>query len=500
MAQYKFVAVEGGAEKRSKLTRSIRSHAIRAGLQTAAPLPRPKAARQPLCLRDRFKSQLDSHGQIQTPRSRARPGIVSAKASIGDHETTNIQSVQRTSVASMRLPAYRIESLCAGSVDPFDSLPIHTNPEVDHLIRYFLTKFDLNLATLDRRRSWFPYAMQSAPMMHSTLAMTAVLWRAEFPALESSIRLEGMRQKGEAMREIRAWLTRAYSVGNDDKSTLMSSMATLVIVEVYDNDFGAAETHLQGVHDLYSSVGGHVSFKSEFILCKSINVADILVAAASGRQLLFPLLHGDQPSLPASVLEHARYPPLHHSIAGDSSCHHAQIFAQLRQLIQARRSSMVSPADLRVLFDVVDDSILQHLYQGCTGASNASRRSHALFLAAHVFMYVTLRQVPFKSPLLRRMCTRLQAIVGLSFSAREIWSKDTATLLWVAFVGLLGTGETAETCVEGQWFLKLFQSTVRGHLQPFPPDNGSAYETLSAFLWDEPYCRPVLAGLKRLPR
>ena len=96
-----------------------------------------------------------------------------------------------------------------------------------------LIKFDLNLAAVDRDKSWFPYALQSAPMMHSTLAMASALWRAECPALGPPIQLEGIRQKGEAMREIGARLARAGSVdGNDEIGFLMSTMATLVIVEV----------------------------------------------------------------------------------------------------------------------------------------------------------------------------------------------------------------------------------------------------------------------------
>lgn len=70
--------------------------------------------------------------------------------------------------------------------------------------------------------------------MHSTLAMTAALWRAEHPALEHSIQLEGICQKGEAMRGIRARLAHAGSVRDDDEmSFLMSTVSTLVIVEVY---------------------------------------------------------------------------------------------------------------------------------------------------------------------------------------------------------------------------------------------------------------------------
>ncbi len=128
--------------------------------------------------------------------------------------------------------------------------------------------------------------------MHSTLAMTAAVWRAQCPALEQSIQLEGIRQKGEAMREVSAWLMRSRSARHDDEASfLMSSMSTLAIVEVcystpetpadrslftdlqvHDGDFEAAEVHLRAVHNLFSSRGGKESAQNDFILCKSINL------------------------------------------------------------------------------------------------------------------------------------------------------------------------------------------------------------------------------------
>lgn len=71
-------------------------------------------------------------------------------------------------------------------------------------------------------------------MMHSTLAMTTALWRAEYPSLQKSIQLEGIRQKGEAMREVGARLAHTDIVLFKDSEIafLMSTMATLVIVEV----------------------------------------------------------------------------------------------------------------------------------------------------------------------------------------------------------------------------------------------------------------------------
>ena len=70
-------------------------------------------------------------------------------------------------------------------------------------------------------------------MMHGTLAMTAVFWSMSFPDLEYSIQLEGIRQKGEAMRAISTRLKHADSgpfVEGID--FIMSTISTLVITEV----------------------------------------------------------------------------------------------------------------------------------------------------------------------------------------------------------------------------------------------------------------------------
>ena len=157
---------------------------------------------------------------------------------------------------------------------------------------------------------------------------------------------------------------------------------------------------------------------------------------------------------------------------------------------------MVSLEALRTPFNVVDSSILQQLYQPRIDVSDANRRSRSLALAAHVFMYVTLRQVPARSPLLQQICATLQSTVGLAPFAIDIWTESRAALLWIAFVGLLGTRKGKETGPRGQWFLSLFRSIEQEHHQSFPLDNGGVRKILSTFLWDETYCEPLLSGLE----
>ncbi|EEU37892.1 uncharacterized protein NECHADRAFT_88180 [Fusarium vanettenii 77-13-4] len=333
MPQYKFVAVQGDDGKLSKVSSSTRSHAVRAGLRKTKRRPRSKAT----------------------------------TASSGSTES------RQDVICGFGLS---LKSVCPSCVDPFNSLPVPTNLQVDHLVKYHAA---------DRSRAWFPYALQSVPMMHSTLAMAATQWRAECPSLEQSIQVEGLRQKGEAMREIGSRLAQDCSGYDDEMAFLMSTMATLAIVEVSDGSFDAAEIHLEGVQNLFSLRGGYGNLKDYFILCKSINIADILVATALGQGLIFPLMHTDQPQLPPIILEHPFDPPLHDSVPDASACC-SRIFAKLRQLLLATQSLMISVDDLRTLLNIVDESILRHLYQNPVDQSDTSRRSRALVLAAQIFI------------------------------------------------------------------------------------------------------------------
>lgn len=181
----------------------------------------------------------------------------------------------------------------------------------------------------------------------------------------------------------------------------------------------------------------------------------------------------------------------------DSYSDHSQVFSKIRQLLAAPPSPTVSQGSYRASLNILDYLILGQLYHGDFDVKpDAEKRSRALTLAAHVFVYVTLRRVPPKSPLVRRMCTRLQNMEGLAPSSREIWSECSAALLWIAFAGLLGTWTDRGACPEGQWFLGLFQATVQGYPQDFSLNGGSLRETLSKFPWDDHYCLPLLADLE----
>lgn len=163
-----------------------------------------------------------------------------------------VASKQRTPPTPRLVSLYELSN---NRVDPFDSLPVAKNSQVESLLRYcmiatacgidisihcsliscaVLTGFDLNLKTVDQRSAWFPYAIQSSATMHSTLALAAVFWYAKMPSLSPAIQQEGLNQKGKAMHQVMSHLT----TGGDFAPTsvtyhfLLASIATLANVEV----------------------------------------------------------------------------------------------------------------------------------------------------------------------------------------------------------------------------------------------------------------------------
>lgn len=174
-----------------------------------------------------------------------------------------------------------VRELGSYEVDPFDSIPVTKDPLVESPLRFcmmgilrippirrsfnyayrsqadvllitcaVLTGFDLNLTTVDPCSAWFPYAMQSSASMHATLALAAAFWSAKAPSIAAPIQREGLRQKGETMRQVMAQLTRRdFAPSSMTYRLLLASISTLANVEVlYLFHFGRSNTPTKAEH------------------------------------------------------------------------------------------------------------------------------------------------------------------------------------------------------------------------------------------------------------
>lgn len=158
-------------------------------------------------------------------------------------------------MSPLSLPPW-VQRLGSDTADPFNTLPIPSNPSVDALVKYckigsvlpptshpgtsfpaadfaVITRFNLNSTTTDSQRPWFPYAMQSALIMRVTLSLAAEFLTTTMPLVDPKLQLEGYQQKGEAMRMIRNRLESRESArtASEDLSVL-AGVAMLGSVEV----------------------------------------------------------------------------------------------------------------------------------------------------------------------------------------------------------------------------------------------------------------------------
>jgi hypothetical protein len=403
-----------------------------------------------------------------------------------------------------------------------------------------LKGFNLNLSALDTQGPWLPYAMQNPLLLRATVALAAGFWSASLPTLDVSLRREGYLQKGETMRLIRKRLgsgtsmSTALADGAGDDAFVLAAVATLANVEAFNGELITADVHMRGLYDMVQARGGVDTILHEYILCRCISWVDVHVATGIGRVPMFPLFHTiDQVILPSKVIAHAAMSPalIHLESSDTDSPRERQdmaatraIFKLLRQAIAAQACNIpVAVASIRVIMSTADVRMLEFLFgdhnmssHGEAGSSDPGPPSQriagnspgtAVVLAAHVFLYVVLRHVPTTSQLLRILCCRLRRFLEGSTQEQpaahvvDAWAGNAALLVWIAFVGVMGSGWARKNADNAEWYRSLFYGAVLR-----AGDDGvitSAYDDdalealLKTFLWSDAECGTALESLRR---
>ncbi|GKT60894.1 tachykinin family protein [Colletotrichum tofieldiae] len=203
----------------------------------------------------------------------------------------------------------------------------------------------------------------------------------------------------------------------------------------------------------------------------------------------------DQVSLPSSVVNRATTPSLRHldRLGGhkpDESNEPRKIFTTLRQAICSQAGG-VSADDIRIVMNTADSTILHFLYVERRTATPVQKRFLVLVSAAQVFLYAVLREIPTTGHMVRILVTRLRAALEDADAIALIWVSHDATLLWVLFVGVVGSGTT-----EGrEWFASRLHGVLERARDILPPERckrENLQQLLAGFLWRDKYCLPVL--------
>ncbi|KAK1998388.1 hypothetical protein LX36DRAFT_576398 [Colletotrichum falcatum] len=528
-SDYKFVTVDAVRGTLQPASRAVRSHAIRTAIQrgeselgASTALVSQGTLRGKAHLRGRFRL---GGPAVKPPKNSKNQRRKDAAGPAANHTCarllTHLSPCQPPSVyellAEASLPPW-IQRLGSDSADPFNTLPIPSSPSVDALVRYceadppppprvldfcrvrgllffsvvkFTTRFNLNSTTTDNKRPWFPYAMQSALILRTTLALAAEFLAASMPSPDPRLQREGYLQKGEAMQMLRSRLeSRETARKASDDLTVLAGVAMLGSVEVI---------HLTGLHAMIMARGGPDTIKHDYILCRSINWMVIQVASGLGQVPKLPMFHTlDQISLPSSVVSRAATPSLRRHLdrlaghdGGGEGEEARKIFRTLRQAV-CSQAGAVAADDIRIVMNTADNSILHFLYAERRTATPVQRRFLVLVSAAHVFLYVVLREIPTTGHMVRILVTRMRAALEDADAIALVWVSQDAALLWILFVGVVGSAGAAG---DRAWFTARLLEVLKRARDVLPPERRTREDLrqlLAGFLWRDKHCLPAL--------
>lgn len=200
-----------------------------------------------------------------------------------------------------------------------------------------------------------------------------------------------------------------------------------------------------------------------------------------------PLIHGlEEVTLPDYIIAEAESPSLSHldSLAYGSNILKT-IFLFLRQAILCKRYKVCVPNGVRIIFNIADCHILDHL--STEPVSPDAHRFKTLLLATHVFIYAVKRQMPKGGAIVSILIERLKLSLQASGVYVMAWADHLPALAWVLFIGA-ATSEGANE-ENSEWFSSRLQFVV--HLMQIR-NKAQLLDRLKMFVWTEDCCNNFL--------
>ncbi|KAF7563497.1 hypothetical protein G7046_g618 [Stylonectria norvegica] len=453
MASFEFIVLDGTCKRPSAATRS---HAVKSGLQRKS---KPETAtgsqdsnltiRQRNTLKGRFrftetpaqaKKKVKAAARVQTVAEtckvdNARPDPASVGTSGNLVIARDWEDGQH--ILESRWGRQVSLSPSQGRGDPFNTFSLSPSRNVDKLMKFFITRFDLKYTQSHVYRQWWGFAVSDPLVMHTTMGLAAAMW-SMYVNNPTEVIEDGFQQKCLAIRGIQE------RIGSGDRSTaLVGAVANLANTEGIEGNFKVATLHLKGLQILIKTRGGYSEFRGNANVARTINWADLQTAAGQGSKPLFPLIFPmDSIPIPASVQEAAEQPSLSHLRGFEKSNEHTDVrynFSLIRQALYALRTEALSYDDLRIFINGTDHQLASTL-----SASNLTDQGRILLEAARLFAFVNTRETRALCLIPRLMARRLRETLREGFGLFEACSDSWHALIWILCIAAASSWESGE--------------------------------------------------------
>ncbi|KAH8894730.1 hypothetical protein GQ53DRAFT_839682 [Thozetella sp. PMI_491] len=471
---------------------AVRSHAIRTALKLRSrsakelsghsTYPGPETSRQIEQAKGKLKGRFRLNSVGELPR-KGRKGTTTTDVGVfaGVGDGTNVADPSHR--PKLQEHAVQVERFGNNAVDPFAALPAQNNTRIDTLVKYFLTRFNLNINTVDKERTWFSWAAADPLIMRATLSLAAAFWAAGAPNISPALQWEGLRQRTEAIREVNSQLAAQPAISD----TLIATVATLCNAAAVEGNFHEAHMHIKAVERLVGLRGGALAFRDNFWVARAVTWTDIQTASGIGRRALFPLIDNlEGVHLADSLAYEACHPSLSHLGSIDTSAGSLQrIFLLLRQALLCKTYYTSAASKVRTVLNAAEIEILNHLHDHA--AALEPKRFKIVLSATHVFLYVAMRQFPYSSPMVKVLLNRLKNALRITESDHGTWQEGDPALLWALFVGAAASHDATDEM--GEWFSLRFRVMTSTLGVDYPQQ---IVDYIEKFIWDEGFGRPFL--------
>ncbi|KAH6956210.1 hypothetical protein DER45DRAFT_261810 [Fusarium avenaceum] len=442
MPQYEFHVSNGAT---AKVNKAIRSHAIKTALQLRSKreagedVPDGSARSMQTAQRDK-----ELRGQFRaTIPSAKNPVHISGnkpQAVVGYESRTMFVAINMHERCFRNNYSSGVPTFSVNILDPFGAIPIPSNPNIDTLLKHFMVLFDYVTTTVPSNNTWLGIAITDPLLMRVTLCTTAAFAATVIPLFSTDIRKEGLRLKGDAIKELNLIL-QSGSISEN----VLAAIAHLGHSENLEGSSQQADIHMRGLQTLLNMRGGIKSIHT-YQVGRFINWVDLELATTHGRRPLYPL-HYDlgKANLPQYIIEGCEYSSLSRlQSLGPGYEDVITIIQLVRQRVNAVKCGMdLTQRDVRALSFSAAFLALEHVDDIPTTLEE--QRIHTMVLAVHLFLCAAMKQdFRWSASLPWTMAQRLQKSLETEPVCSEAWLSHLPELLWVLFVGAVVTEEAAQ--------------------------------------------------------
>ena len=156
-------------------------------------------------------------------------------------------------------------------------------------------------------------------------------------------------------------------------------------------------------------------------------------------------------------------------------------FIMLRRALLVGSTSTTSLEIVRLHMHISDASIL-HLLFDEEESKLLQGPLRPLLLAAHVFLYLTMRQVPRDGAVAKALLRRLEESIQPMQMDLDAWKDHLPALIWIFFVGAAAASKLPAKEISKHWMWVQLKALCRLVL---PTAKESLLKVLKGFLWSD---------------